>query len=323
MSNGKKTRRILPRFVRRWIKRSRKEPQGMANRSQSHQTHNSGAQPAFDPACTERQQQFPVSDAPTHGPPVPPERSGSTTGDAIQIDISDVPDYFRDMFNLPPRATSNTFRIDAKDWAIAESNFFAPLNYHIDPDSESKTDEWCMVWDPGMEAAVLRAVPQYQHPDSPPPYKFAAVSSLPRPVNIGDSWSSLYAAQREKSRLLEIKDYVSSRLAEIDEKISSAMRVKRAEMKDLDLTALLLRTEAQLAHTSISDVSLSDVMPTIELAKINWIRERMSPVSLFWPGWDYEFDPLKYWLHLFFPVLYEDSGATVPEYIEQSENALR
>lgn len=145
-----------------------------------------------------------------------------------------------------------------------------------------------MVWDPEIQVELLRAVPQYRHPDSPPPYMWAAVSSLPRPVTIGGSWSSLHAAQRQNSQLLEVEKYISSCLAEIDAQRSSVMRVKWEEMHGLDVSALVFRTVVQLEGVLFC-CHHDTLVVTQELVKINWLRERLSLVSLFSQGllWEY------------------------------------
>ena len=56
-----------------------------------------------------------------------------------------------------------------------------------------------------------------------PPYEWARLSSLQLPVTIDDEWSTLLAAQREKSRLLETQAYISDRISEIDKKIKTRL----------------------------------------------------------------------------------------------------
>lgn len=116
--------------------------------------------------------------------------------------------------------------IDRHEWELVERwHFPGPLGHYYAPDGPDTPD----VFAPG-------AVPQYRggHGDDddddddalPPPYEWARLSSLPLPVRIDESWSSLFAAQREKSRLLDTERYIAGRIREMDNRIQTVMDEK-------------------------------------------------------------------------------------------------
>ena len=87
------------------------------------------------------------------------------------------------------------------------------------------------------------------------------------------------------------------------------MKVKRREKVGLDGKSLVMRSAAQLEH--IWEFRSGDTYHfkvASDMIKINWLRERLSPVSLFWPGWDWEWEKKR---------SVDWSKASLPGYIEQ------
>ena len=90
-----------------------------------------------------------------------------------------------------------------------QANFAGPVGQWYAPDDSDKPDAFIISTSAAGESLAVHTVPMYedrQDEDSLPPYEWARLSNLPSPVVIGDSWPSLLAAQREKSRLLDTQD---------------------------------------------------------------------------------------------------------------------
>ncbi len=196
--------------------------------------------------------------------------------------------------------------IDADEWRVVQGNFAGPVGQWYASDDANKPEVF--IWS-GITAAgdnhELSAVPQYQHQNDDddetsgflPPYEWARLACLPTPVAIDDSWSSLLAAQREKSRLLETQSYISSRIADIDAQVRAAMDAKRERDPNVhqrycgaQMTGALhsvglpdLRTAVYLAVQSGRLHSDDEYEWLFDLDKVFLLRERLSPLSLLSP----------------------------------------
>jgi len=100
-----------------------------------------------------------------------------------------------------------------------------------------------------------------------------------------ESWPSLYAAQREKSKLLAIQEYISTRIAEINSQTGSIIKVKQTQIPTLELQHLSLHGILRLGRV----INRPSVDSVAEILKINLVRERLSPVSLYaHQPWDFD-----------------------------------
>lgn len=172
-----------------------------------------------------------------------------------EIDISDIPDDVRNALHLPPRSETNVIRVDSQDLAIAELNFPGPLGQHYDHYEEYEDN----------------ANPQ------PPPYNWPTISTLPMPIKITSKWPSLYASQREKSKLLAIQEYTKTRIAEIDSQTGSVIKTKQTQIPALELQHLALTGDLRVGRV------MAHAPPELQadMLKINLVRERLSPVSFY------------------------------------------
>ncbi|KAK4154941.1 hypothetical protein C8A00DRAFT_32298 [Chaetomidium leptoderma] len=190
--------------------------------------------------------------------------------------------------------------IDPGEWEVVQRNFPGPVGRYYSPDDPEKPEVY-MFTVPG-ESRGLAPVPQYQHRhpgdrDSLPPYEWARLASLPTPVVVDDSWASLFAAQREKSRLLETRAYISDRIAEIDRKVRAVMDTKQARDPDLQMRFVIAQATGAIhavglpnnSHRLLGDlqagrpVDSSELDWMCDLDKLFVLRERLSPLSLLSP----------------------------------------
>ncbi len=196
--------------------------------------------------------------------------------------------------------------IGADEWRVVQGNFAGPVGQWYAPDDANKPEVY--MWT-GITAAgdnhVLTAIPQYQHQSHEhdetggllPPYEWARLACLPTPVVIDDSWPSLLAAQREKSRLLETQSFISSRIADIDAQVKAVMDAKRERDPTVhqrycgaQITGALysvglpdLRVAVHLAVQSGQLRNYDEYQWLFDLDKVFLLRERLSPVSLLSP----------------------------------------
>jgi hypothetical protein len=188
---------------------------------------------------------------------------------------------------------------------VQQHNFPGPVNRYYAPDDPHKPEVYVFTIPNGNHG--LAPIPQYQHRyddgHNPPPYEWARLSSLPTPVVVDDSWSSLHAAQREKSRLLETQFYLSSRIAEIDRKVRAVMDTKQERDPDLPDRYMGAQVSGALRAVGLPDhggriirdiqagrpVDRSEVEWLCDVHKLFEFRERLSPVSLLSPPPAYYF----------------------------------
>jgi hypothetical protein len=187
--------------------------------------------------------------------------------------------------------------IDRAEWELVQRNFSGPVGHWYAPDDPDKPDVFMYSHTVNGENRGLAPIPLYQHRQDEtnlPPYEWARLSSLPTPVAVGDSWSSLHAAQREKSRLLETQAYISSRMAEIDRKVKAVMDTKLERDPKLPhrycgaqmtgaLHAVGLRDDRTRVCTALEAGRLQNTEPyawIFELDKLFVLRKRLSPLSL-------------------------------------------
>jgi hypothetical protein len=189
--------------------------------------------------------------------------------------------------------------IDRDEWQIVQRNFPGPVGQYYSPDDPDKPEAY-MFTVPG-ESRGLAPIPHYQHRSdddrSLPPYEWARLSALPTPVVIDDSWSSLLAAQREKSRLLEMSSYAASRIAEIDREVRAVMDAKQERDPDLHRRFVAAQEAGALHAAGIPDnlwrmLRDYEAGREVDPAELDWrrhlrklflLRERLSPLSLFPP----------------------------------------
>lgn len=191
--------------------------------------------------------------------------------------------------------------IDRAEWELVQRNFPGPVGHWYEPDDPDKPDVFMYSHTANGENRGLAPVPLHQPrhdgESNLPPYEWARLSSLPTPVAVDDSWSSLHAAQREKSRLLETQSYISSRIAEIDRKVKAVMDTKLerdpmlyhrycgAQMTGA-LQAVGLPDHRTLIERAIETGRLQSTEGyewLFELDKQFVLRERLSPLSLLSP----------------------------------------
>jgi len=227
-----------------------------------------------------------------------------------EIDISDVPVGCRLRSML---SHSNTLRLDRIEWdRIEHYNFAGPLGHPFDRDDPSKPEECRVRADDNSDFFRRERVP---HRDDearePPPYGWATNSALPLPVAIqgvgrpipggedgeeeqeeGQVWSSIFAARREKGKLLAVQEYISSRIAEIDEQTRWVLDARRKQIHDLEFKHITCQTLMMLEDAGImrpegpcewegGPLDPAHFGATGDIFKACLIRERMSPLS-FW-----------------------------------------
>ena len=197
--------------------------------------------------------------------------------------------------------------IDRREWEVVQANFAGPVGQWYAPDDPDKPDAFTISTSAAGESLAVHTVPMYedrQDEDSLPPYEWARLSNLPSPVVIGDSWPSLLAAQREKSRLLETQDHISFRIAEIDRKVKAVMDTKLERDPKLHSRHCSAQMAGALFSVGLLDIRgdirravdagklqtdeqyerlLSQYGWLFELDKVFVLRERLSPLSLLSP----------------------------------------
>ncbi|KAK4040969.1 hypothetical protein C8A01DRAFT_35025 [Parachaetomium inaequale] len=197
--------------------------------------------------------------------------------------------------------------IDRSEWEVVQANFPGPLGRYYSPEDPEKPEVY-MYTVPGRFRG-LAPIPQYSPPGSGcnsnggdsgaslPSYEWARLSSLPSPVVVDDSWPSLFAAQREKSRLLETQSYLSSRIAEIDRKVRAVMDTKQERDPDLQMRFVRAQMSGALHAAGLPDncgrivrdviagrpVDMSEAGWLSDLDKLFVLRERLSGLSLLSP----------------------------------------
>jgi hypothetical protein len=240
-------------------------------------------------------------------------KPNSTTGPTLavnspyEIDISDVPVGCKLRSEL---SHSNTLRVDRMEWDRVEHyNFAGALGHLFDRDDPSKPEE-CYIRADDIEFWWERVPHRDDGTREPPPYGWATNSALPLPVAIqgvgrpipggedgeeeqeGQVWSSLFAARREKGKLLAVQGYISSRIAEIDEQTRSVLDARGKQIHDLEFTHITCQTLMMLEDAGImmpegpcewecGPFDPAHFGATGDIFKACFIRERMSPLS-FW-----------------------------------------
>ena len=220
-----------------------------------------------------------------------------------EIDISDAP--VGSMLSH-----SNTLRVDRMEWDRVEHyNFAGPLGHPFDRDDPSKPEE-CFVWVGDGNFRRERVPHRDDETREPPPYGWATNSALPLPVAIqgvgrpipggedgeeeqeGQVWSSLFAARREKGKLLAVQGYISSRIAEIDEQTRWVLDARGKQIRDLEFKHMMCQTLMMFEDAGImrpegpcewesGPFDPAHFGATGDIFKACFIRERMSPLS-FW-----------------------------------------
>lgn len=112
------------------------------------------------------------------------------------------------------------------------------------------------------------------------------------PVVIDDGWPSLLAAQREKARLLDTESYISSRIADIDQKVRAIMDAKQERDPDLQMRFVMAQVAGTLHAVGMSSNPSKQTGWLVDPADVNWLydldklfvlRDRLSPLSLLSP----------------------------------------
>jgi hypothetical protein len=236
---------------------------------------------------------------------IKPNSTGSTpaANSPYEIDISDVPFGSRLQSDFPH---SNTLRLDQVEWARVEHyNFACPLGHAFDRDDLSKPEECCVRADD--TGFWWERVPHHDETREPPPYGWTANSALPLPVTIqrvgrsiqgeddGEQerqvWSSIFAARREKGKLLAMHRYISSRIEEIDEQTRSVLDARGKQLHDLEFKHIASQTLMMMEDAGIMEPDgpceweCGPFDPvhfgaTRDLFKACIIRERTSPLSV-------------------------------------------
>ncbi|KAK3334143.1 hypothetical protein B0T19DRAFT_399738 [Cercophora scortea] len=225
-----------------------------------------------------------------------------------EIDISNLSRRMRLFIGVPARKNPNewqpdTLQIDRDEWEIVQQNFPGPLGYHYDDDDPEKPNMYANGYPSRGFCVYPHSQVQRHEPETsaPPPYKWARVANLPTPVKITTKhWSSLLAAQREKSKLLAAQEYISTRLAEITTQSEAVMKIKRQEQLiggGYDAVHMALQLQSILFEAGIPNL-LVDPEPGApirtaedfervnfhrDIMKAVYVRERLSPVSFVWP----------------------------------------
>jgi hypothetical protein len=108
-----------------------------------------------------------------------------------------------------------------------------------------------------------------------PPYEWARLSSFPTPVVVDDAWPSLFAAQREKSRL-ETQASISLRIDEIDRKVRAVMDTKQQRNHDLQRRYVAAQTTGAIHDAGLPDSEHQisrdvEARRPVNVAEIEWM----------------------------------------------------
>lgn len=186
--------------------------------------------------------------------------------------------------------------IDRRDWETAQANFPGPLGQYYEPNDPNKPEVY--MWSDLETPSGLIQIPAYQHRSDDdrnlPPYEWARLCNLPTPITVDDSWASLLAAQREKSRLIETQSYIASRSAEIDRRIKAVMDTKVEQHPHVARHFISAQVVGTLLSVGLDDqlIPLLNALqaghPPVDDAELHWrldvekqfvLRESLSPLS--------------------------------------------